>query len=509
MIGGGGRLPLALAALLLTLPACAGAPASRAAKTAGTAVGSTAARTAGAAAAGSRWTWVDRFGGPGRNAPRAIAMAPGGEVYTVGQLAHRRGEGERSWSGDAAGELMFLARHAATGRREWLLRFGGSPVDEPRAVAVAPDATVLIAGLFAGELGFGSTRRVASLRSIGSADAFVLGVGPDGEPRWALSWGGKFADAARTLAVDAAGNVYVAGTFQLTADFDPGAGRTVMTSAGRGDGFVMKLDPARRLLWARRFGGVGTDEVTAVAVSDDGTVYFGGSTDGEWEEAGTGSESSGLAEGRRQAFVAALAPDGALRWARSFDAERGATLAGLAVGAGGALYGGGSFQGRLRFAGRDVLDDAAGWDVFLARLDAGGAAQWVREVGGETDRSLTAESLAATTAGPLLGGFFEGRVDFDPGSEIRPLETATAAGFLLALDPGGSLAWVDSASASGVRHVLAIAAGGRGRAAVAGVGQREREGDEPEADADREGEGEGENEGNEIVVLGLDLTARQ
>jgi hypothetical protein len=298
----------------------------------------------------------------------------------------------------------------------------------------------------------------------------------------------------------------VAGSFQLTADFDPGAGRTVMTSAGRTDGFVMKLDPARRLLWARRFGGAGADEVTALAVGEDGAVHIGGSNDGMWWE--VGAETAGFVEGARQAFVATLAPDGALRWARSLGAAQGVSLAGLAVGAGGALYAGGGFQGALRFDGRDVLDDAAGWDVYVARIDSGGDLQWVRDVGAETERSLTVEALAVTAAGPLLGGSFEGRVDFDPGPQRRQLEAATPAGFLLAFGADGALAWADSASASGLRHVLAITVGKRGRAAIAGVGQRER--DEGEvADGDREDEGkeEEEDEGSDVVVLGLGLMA--
>jgi hypothetical protein len=177
------------------------------------------------------------------------------------------------------------------------------------------------------------------------------------------------------------------------------------------------------------------------------------------------------------------------------------------VGAGGALYAGGGFQGTLRFDGRDVLDDAAGWDVYVVRIDDGGALQWVRDVGAETERSLTVEALAATTAGPLLGGSFEGRVDFDPGPLSRLLEAATPVGFLLALGADGALAWTDSASASGLRHVLAIAAGARGRAAIAGVGQRDRDEGEP-ADGDREDDGkEEEDEGSDVVVLGLGLTA--
>ena len=445
---------------------------------------------AGRAAGEPEWTWADRFGARGRNVARAVAIAPGGEVYSVGELAPGAA-GERSWVGDALRQPMFLSRHAPDGHRDWLLRFGGSPADEPRAVVVAPDGTVLVAGLFTGQLGFGEASGVPSLQAVGGADVFLAGIGPDAAPRWALGWGGKHADAARALAVDDTGNVYVAGTFQLTVDFDPGTGRTLLTSAGGRDVFVLKLDPARRLLWARRFGGAGADDLAGLAVGADGTVYLGGGFEGgAWE----GDEREALvAEGGVGLFVAALAPDGSGRWVRRLDADRGASLCGLATGPHGAVYVGGGFQGRLRFAGREVLANPSGWDVFVARLEASGGLVWARDVGAGTGLPLIAGGLAAAAAGPLFGGSFQGRVDFDPGPGERALDAESRTPFLLVFDAVGSLTWVDAPTSSGLAQVLAVAAGAGGRAAVLGVG-------EP-----AEQEREDEDEGDELVLLGLTM----
>lgn len=420
------------------------------------------------------WTWVDRFGGRGRDAPRAVAIAGGGEVYSVGQLAHARDASERSWSrdvGDAARTLMFLARHAPDGAREWILRFGSSPVDEPRAVAVAPDGTVLVAGLFTGELGFGAASGVEAMKPVGGADAFLLGLDAGGAPRWALQWGGKHADAVRALAVDAAGNVYVAGTFQLTADFDAGDGRTLLTSAGRTDIFVLKLDAERRLAWAQQLGGEHADDVTALTVAADGTVYVGGSSEGPWVGEGSAEDGSGSPEVTPSAFVVALAPDGTRRWRRRFLSDRGIAVAGLAAGADGAIYVGGSFQGTLRSIRGVTVANPAGWDLFLARLDAEAELYWIRDVGADSEQSLTAQALTTTAGGPLLAGWFQGNVDFDPGAGRTPLQAETTAGFLLALDAKGELAWADPPAASGYSQVLAVAAARDGRAAAVGVSQ--------------------------------------
>ena len=456
------------------------------------------------AAGAPEWKWADRFGSRGRNVGRAVAIAAGGEVYSIGELAGSSAAGERSWAGDVQRGPMFLARHAPDGHRDWLLRFGGSPADEPRAVAVGADGTVLVAGLFSGELGFGEASGIPPLHSIGGADAFLVDVAPDATPRWAVRWGGKRADAARALAVDEAGNLYVAGTFQLTVDFDAAAGRTLMTSAGGRDVFVLKLDPARRLLWARRLGGTGAEDVTGLAVGTDGNVYVGGGLEGRtWE----GDERKAPAAGRDGGlFLAALAPDGSGRWVRRLDADGGASLAGLATDARGAVYAAGGFQGGLRFEGREVLANPAGWDVFVARLQPSGALVWARDVGAETEPSLTAGGLAATAAGLLVGGSFQGRVDFGPPVR-RALHAESRAPFLAAFDAGGSLTGVGSPTTSGLAQVLAVAAGAGGRAVVLGVGEPRRGGEDGAAGDDSEGGSEGEGENRELVLLGFTMAA--
>lgn len=54
--------------------------------------------------------------------------------------------------------------------------------------------------------------------------------------------GGASGEQGSSLAVDSSGNVYSTGFFQGTADFDPGAGVSNITSAGSQDVFVVKLN---------------------------------------------------------------------------------------------------------------------------------------------------------------------------------------------------------------------------------------------------------------------------
>ena len=100
---------------------------------------------------------------------------------------------------------------------------------------------------------------------------------------WAASFSGNNAGAVKSSAVDAMGNVYTAGYFSGTVDFDPGPSSFLMSSAGMQDIFVCKLNVNGQFLWAKRIGGAGNEFASSVVWDADGYVYlcgyFGGTVD--------------------------------------------------------------------------------------------------------------------------------------------------------------------------------------------------------------------------------------
>src|SRR5258705_6854286 len=89
-----------------------------------------------------------------------------------------------------------------------------------------------------------------------------------------------------SLAVDPAlGDVYIAGSFVGTIDFDPGIGTFTMTSGAPNDNdaFICKLSHSGNFLWAKSF--TGTDDAIAedITIDQSGNVYttgwFNGITD--------------------------------------------------------------------------------------------------------------------------------------------------------------------------------------------------------------------------------------
>jgi hypothetical protein len=117
------------------------------------------------------------------------------------------------------------------------------------------------------------------LRSFGgNTEAFVVKLNPSGSQiLWATFLGGSADDRATGLALDPAGNVFVVG-YTTSANF-PLAQPLQSRRSGARDAFIAKIDSSgQTLLFSTYFGGSGVDTATAVAVDPAGLVYVAGET---------------------------------------------------------------------------------------------------------------------------------------------------------------------------------------------------------------------------------------
>jgi len=127
---------------------------------------------------------------------------------------------------------------------------------------------------------------------------------------WARAFGGTSGDQGNSIAVDASGNVYTAGSFQGTVDFDPGAGTSNLSAVGSDDIFVQKLDASGNFLWAKAFGGSASDFGRSIAVDASGNVYTTGNFRGTVDfDSGVGTANLS-AVGSRDIFIQKLDASG-------------------------------------------------------------------------------------------------------------------------------------------------------------------------------------------------------
>ena len=135
---------------------------------------------------------------------------------------------------------------------------------------------------------------------------------------WARSMGGNVEEAGRSVSVDAEGNVYTAGYFRGTVDFDPGEGTTNLTSGTLSAFFVQKLDSDGSFLWAKSFGatGYGVGQFVPLVVDASGNTYIAGTFSGTVDfDPGEGTFNL-PAVGEKDMFIQKLDASGNFLWVK-------------------------------------------------------------------------------------------------------------------------------------------------------------------------------------------------
>lgn len=148
----------------------------------------------------------------------------------------------------------------------------------------------------------------------GLTDAFVAIVSFEGEVGYSRYFGGADADQGSGIAVDPAGNLYVAG---VTRSPDFPVRQTLQSYNGSDDAFIAKLNSAQELIYSTYLGGqgveVGPDTIPfrgpSIAIDSEGHAYVtGGTTSPDFPS--TGAVFQPALRGPVNAFVAKIFDDG-------------------------------------------------------------------------------------------------------------------------------------------------------------------------------------------------------
>jgi hypothetical protein len=325
------------------------------------------------------------IGSSGEDEAHSMLVEPNGDVVITGFFTGTVDFDPRSGTAvliSRGGRDGFVARYSADGLFKSVVQFGGVEDDAGNAIARTTEGDLVVGGEFRGVATFGSTLAPLLLTSAGDADFFVARLAPQLGLQWGIRGGGSGVDVIgnNSLAVDAQGRIWIAGSFSGVADFDPGASAVLLTSQGSSDIFVARYDATGVLAGvSRSIGGTGAEGVDNLRFDASGNVYLAGWFQGSVDfdpGAGTHVVLARGTEGAGDGFVLSLTIDGEFRWVDPI----GSTIAGdanLAI-AGGVALSGTSLWAVGRFSGQVIFDPAnptvqalsAGEaDMFVARFD--------------------------------------------------------------------------------------------------------------------------------------------
>lgn len=350
---------------------------------------------------------------------------------------------------------------------------GGSGNAEGHAVAVDALGNTYVTGLFAGTIQLGSftlssaglsTSTLPPVKSL-----YVAKYSPAGVCLWAtISGGNHFGPSAtsefpsfQSIAVDNAGGIYVAGSFNGRVSF--GAFSLTSNASSYTDFFVARLDAAGN--WTSATAGR-SGQVRGIAVNGSGNAYVVGVISSQSTFGSLVLQSAGDFD----VFVAKLSSTGTWLWAVCGGSDRTDWGNGITLDAAGNAYITGALDasytvttfGSITLAANAPTNSGA--DIFVAKVSATGNWQWAIRAGA-TNRNDAGEAIAHDASGNLYLTGYHGGGTF--GSTVLP--TAGAADvFVAKLDANGSWLWAIGGGGSASDNGVALAVDGSGNAYLTG-----------------------------------------
>lgn len=377
------------------------------------------------------FAWVYSLGGVGAEVPYAMAATPDGGVIVVGYGSGGGVCGGRVLTGPGGRDVL-LVKLSAGGSCEWAHLIGGPQDDEARAVAVAPDGSVVVGGLFRATADFDHSGGAALLVSRGSSDGFVARYSATGAFVGMAQAGGPEDDLFAAVTVAGNGDVTVAGEIRGTTTFGSTLAPAVLVSVGGSDIAIARYTDLFGLLWAERAGGVGQDRATVLTQDIAGNLLMAGTFEGTADLDPDVGAALVVSQGSADVFVATYSAGGAWTgFARAFGGAGSEGITAINQGISGRILISGWFQQSVDFdpgSGATIVNakgTGGAGDAYTMALNSAGELAWVAPaggvVGGEGLISIT-YGIATDLEGTVwsVGRFF-GRSDFDPGLEATEL----------------------------------------------------------------------------------------
>jgi hypothetical protein len=157
------------------------------------------------------WKWTTALGGAGEDAISAMAAAETGELYVTGRFHGTAHLDSLAGAGQHPGVTeTFVLKLDADGKRQWLAETAGNSTVQSNDIAVNAAHEVFITGRLSGQVTFGG----ATVGSRGGDDAFVARLNSEGKWVWITSMGADLMETGVAIAINQLGNACVAGTFQ-------------------------------------------------------------------------------------------------------------------------------------------------------------------------------------------------------------------------------------------------------------------------------------------------------
>jgi hypothetical protein len=323
---------------------------------------------------------------------------------------------------------IFISKLDSTGNFVWAKHIGGTNAAYSNSLVLDHDGFLYIGGKLKGTVDFDPSVNVFNLSSVtpNHEDIFISKYDFTGNFIWAKVVGGGLHDACLAIAIDKNKNIYHAGQFQGSADFDPGMNTFYLTATGLNNqnAYFSKLDSNGNFIWAKQFEGNSnpSEIILDMAVNDSNQILLAGefsyTVDFDPGPAIYNLYSPPMNNiVNMDSYVGKYDSAGNFIWIKQFSGTNHTYLWRMDLDTLGSIYLGGRYLDTSDFdpgPGQFLLTSNDYFDICMVKLNAAGDFQWAKSIGGNAADHCF-DIITDKMGNVYSTGMFYATVDFDPG----------------------------------------------------------------------------------------------
>ncbi len=361
--------------------------------------------------------WAKHIGGLLGDQVRELKLDRNGNIIIMGMFQGTvdMDPGPGTVNATAIGSDAFVIKLDNSGNYIWSKQW---QVYSINTMEIDNHNNIILGGDFGGPADFDPGPNTYTLTAGNVAnDLFICKIDENGIFKWAKQMPnlGNAQLQEFTMESDSKENIYMAGNFSQSMDFDPGINTFSLTSNGGDDGFAVKLDSNGNFSWAKQFGGSGTDKVWSVEIDNDDKVLLTGQYNGT-VDFDPGVPVFNLSNtSNRGCFIVKLENDGGFIFAKTFAGE--AFGESITVDSGNNIYISGGFYNSVDFDPGPADNSLADGNIFIVKLNESGnftwAVQFQNAILGSYE-SIYCKIKVDALKNIYYTGMFPFAVDFDP-----------------------------------------------------------------------------------------------
>ena len=389
----------------------------------------------------SGWQWAKGSFGRGTQVVSCVASDHNGNLYAAGGFDDSFMVFENTVLRCGTTEHIFVAKFSPAGNVIWATSAGGDGSDQVTAIATDPGGNIYITGYFGSDsIAFGSTVLV----NHGFNNVFIAKYDSSGNAIWAKSIVGTDDDAARGIATDSSGNVYITGGF-TSASISLGTITLHQVGSGGSEFFVAKYDSAGNVLWAKMAGSINYESSSpgaGIAVGESGNVYVTGSFSGNTLVFDAIEITTPGSYTNYSVFIAKYDAAGNVLWANSAGGRANDFSHAIAADADGNTYITGYFlSDTMAFGSYNLINQSTGsfnQSFFIAKYSPLGALLWAKGAGGNGPELGTSLSIDLLGNVYVTGSFNSNEFVLDSVAVLPPVFFRDPT-FILKLNSNGNV----------------------------------------------------------------------